>query len=60
MALDLNNYDRKDGASASNVYYGYVVNKNDSDSSKVFWNPRINYCEVFCNNIWSFVSFIYK
>jgi hypothetical protein len=36
MALDLNNYDRKDGASASNVYYGYVVNKNDSDSSKVF------------------------
>jgi hypothetical protein len=37
MALDLaNGYIRKDGSSASNVYYGYSFNSSASDTDKVF------------------------
>ena len=37
MALDLaNGYIRKDGSSASNVYYGYSYNQNAGDNDKVF------------------------
>ena len=37
MALDLaNGYIRKDGSSASNVYYGYSYNQNAGDNDKSF------------------------
>jgi hypothetical protein len=43
MALDLvNGYQRKDSASASNVYYGYTPNPNASDTDKVFAIRRVN------------------
>ena len=42
MALDLaNGYSRKDSASASNVYYGYSVDPNASDTDKVFAIRRV-------------------
>ena len=43
MALDLvNGYQRKDSASASNVYYGYTPNPNAADTDKVFAIRRVN------------------
>jgi len=43
MALDLNNgYQRKDSASASNVYYGYSWNPNATDGDKTFAIRRVN------------------
>lgn len=43
MALDLNNgYQRKDSASASNVYYAYTSNPNAADTDKVFAIRRVN------------------
>lgn len=43
MALDLaNGYIRKDGSSASNVYYGYSYNQNAGDNDKVFAIRRVN------------------
>ena len=42
MALDLaNGYSRKDGASASNLYYGYSVDPNAADTDKVFAIRRV-------------------
>lgn len=42
MALDLaNGYIRKDGSSASNVYYGYSFDSNASDTDKVFAIRRV-------------------
>lgn len=42
MALDLTNgYSRKDGASASNLYFGYSVDANVADSDKVFAIRRV-------------------
>ena len=43
MALDLNNgYQRKDSASASNVYYAYTSNPSAADTEKVFAIRRVN------------------
>jgi hypothetical protein len=43
MAIDLNNgYQRKDGASASNIYYGYTWKANASDGENVFAIRRVN------------------
>ena len=43
MALDLNNdYQRKDSASASNVYYAYTSNPNATDTDKVFAIRKVN------------------
>lgn len=42
MTLDLaNGYIRKDGSSASNVYYGYSVDPNSTDTDKVFAIRRV-------------------
>ncbi len=42
MALDLaNGYARKDAASASNVYYAYIINQDAADTDKVFALRRV-------------------
>ena len=42
MALDLNSYQRKDSASASNIYYGYSYNPNPADTDLVWAIRRVN------------------